>query len=99
MTESFDFNSQKNLIEMLENSRNRFAERPLFGTKRDGIYEWTSYEEFAKKVDAFRGGLASLGVDKGDKVAVISKNTEEWAVSAYSTYGLCAQHIPMYGLW
>jgi len=96
MTESFKVNSHKNLIEMLESSCKRYAERPLFGTKREGIYEWTTYGEFAQKVDAFRGGLASLGVVAGDKVAVISKNTEEWAVSAYSTYGLCGQHIPMY---
>ncbi len=86
----------KNLIEMLDNSRKLYADRPLFGTKRDGTYEWTTYEQFAEKVDDFRGGLASLGVSSGDKVAIISKNTEEWAVSAYATYGLCGQHIPMY---
>ena len=86
----------KNLIEMLDNSRKRYAERPLFGTKRNENYEWTTYEQFAEKVDDFRGGLASLGVSSGDKVAIISKNTEEWAVSAYATYGLCGQHIPMY---
>ena len=88
--------SHKNLIEMLENSRQLYGDRPLYGTKRDGIYEWTTYEQFSEKVDALRGGLASLGVSSGDKVAIICKNTEEWAVSAYSTYGLCGQHIPMY---
>ena len=86
----------KNLIEMLEKSRQLYADRPLYGTKHDGVYEWTTYEQFAEKVDAFRGGLASLGVSAGDKVAIICKNTEEWAVSAYATYGLSAQHIPMY---
>ena len=88
--------SHKNLIEMLENSRQLYGDRPLYGTKRDGIYEWTTYEQFSEKVDALRGGLASLGVSSGDKVAIICKNTEEWAVSAYATYGLCGQHIPMY---
>ncbi|MEE2599915.1 MAG: long-chain fatty acid--CoA ligase [SAR324 cluster bacterium] len=88
--------SHKNLVEMLENSRQLYGDRPLYGTKRDGIYEWTTYEQFSEKVDALRGGLASLGVSSGDKVAIICKNTEEWAVSAYATYGLCGQHIPMY---
>ena len=96
MTASMEKSINKNLIEMLEKSRNLYADRPLYGTKRDGIYEWTTYEQFAEKVDAFRGGLASLGVSAGDKVAIICKNTEEWAVSAYATYGLSAQHIPMY---
>ena len=81
---------------MLESSRQLYADRPLYGTKRDGFYEWTTYEQFSEKVDALRGGLASLGVSSGDKVAIICKNTEEWAVSAYATYGLCGQHIPMY---
>jgi len=96
MTSSMENSTHKNLIEMLEKSRELYADRPLYGTKHDGIYEWTTYEQFAEKVDALRGGLASLGVTAGDKVAIICKNTEEWAVSAYATYGLCAQHIPMY---
>ncbi len=96
MARTTDQGPLKNLIEMLEKSRQLYADRPLYGTKHDGVYEWTTYEQFAEKVDAFRGGLASLGVSAGDKVAIICKNTEEWAVSAYATYGLSAQHIPMY---
>jgi len=96
MATSMDKIPNKNLIEMLENSRKLYGDQPLFGTKQDGIYMWTTYEQFSEKVDALRGGLSSLGVSPGDKVAIISKNTEEWAVSAYATYGLCAQHIPMY---
>ena len=96
MTESNGIKTHKNLIEMLERSIESFADRPLFGTKRNGVYEWTSYAQFAQKVDDFRGGLSSLGISKGDKVAIISKNTEEWAVSAYASYGLSGYHIPMY---
>ena len=96
MTASMANSSHKNLIEMLESSRQLYGDRPLYGTKRDGFYEWTTYEQFSEKVDALRAGLSSLGVSSGDKVAVICKNTEEWAVSAYATYGLCGQHIPMY---
>ena len=96
MTASMANSSHKNLIEMLESSRQLYGDRPLYGTKRDGFYEWTTYEQFSEKVDALRAGLSSLGVSSGDKVAIICKNTEEWAVSAYATYGLCGQHIPMY---
>ena len=96
MTASSGNSTHKNLIEMLESSRQLYGDRPLYGTKRDGFYEWTTYEQFSEKVDALRAGLSSLGVSSGDKVAIICKNTEEWAVSAYATYGLCGQHIPMY---
>jgi len=86
----------KNLVEMLEDSVQKHADLPLYGTKRGGDYAWTSYREFGQLVDQFRGGLVSLGVRPGDKVAVISRNTLQWAVGAYATYGLGAQYVPMY---
>ena len=85
----------KNLVEMLEDSVQKYADRPLYGTKRGGEYAWTSYREFGQLVEQFRGGLASLGVEPGDKVAVISRNTLQWAVGAYATYGLGAQYVPI----
>jgi long-chain acyl-CoA synthetase len=43
-----------------------------------------------------RAGLAALGVTRGDRVAVISNNSVEWAAIAYATYGLGAALVPMY---
>ncbi len=86
----------RNLVEMLEEAVQKYQDRPLYGTKRNGVYEWTTYQEFAHLVDQFRGGLAALGVKPGDRVAVISRNTLQWAVGAYAAYGLKAQYVPMY---
>jgi long-chain acyl-CoA synthetase len=86
----------KNLVDLWEKSCKSFAERELFGTKRDGSWSWMTYGEFKELVDAFRGGLASLGVGAGDKVGMISNNRVEWAVAAYATYGLKAAFVPMY---
>jgi long-chain acyl-CoA synthetase len=72
------------------------ASRPLFGVKKDGVWAWMTYAEFKKLVDAVRGGLASLGIAKGDRVAIIANNRPEWAIAAYATYGLGAQFVPMY---
>jgi long-chain acyl-CoA synthetase len=47
-------------------------------------------------VDDVRGGLASLGVQAGDRVAFIGDNSVEWAVAAYASYGLGAAFVPMY---
>ncbi|MBW2465273.1 MAG: long-chain fatty acid--CoA ligase, partial [Deltaproteobacteria bacterium] len=66
------------------------------GVKKGGTWNWSTYAEFAKSVDALRGGLASLGVTKGDRVAMIANNRPEWAIAAYATYGLGAQFVPMY---
>lgn len=68
----------------------------LFGTKSDGVYKWITYREFGELVDAARGGLAGLGLEKGDTVAIIANNRVEWAVAAYASYGIGAKFCPMY---
>ncbi|MBX3251586.1 MAG: long-chain fatty acid--CoA ligase [Myxococcales bacterium] len=86
----------RNLVEIFEQSVRSFADRPLFGTKKDGAWVWMTYREFGQQVDAARGGLAGLGVAKGDAVSMIANNRPEWAVAAYATYGLGASFVPMY---
>ena len=86
----------ENLVDLFERSCAKYAERPLFGAKRDGAWQWTSYAEAHALVDRCRGGLAALGVGRGDPVAIIADNRIEWAVAAYATYGLEATFVPMY---
>ncbi len=86
----------KTLVDIYERSVRAFADRPLFGTKSGGTWDWMSYGEFAKHTDEIRGGLAALSVKAGDRVGVIANNRFEWAVCAYATYGLGAAYVPMY---
>jgi long-chain acyl-CoA synthetase len=84
------------LVDLFEKSCQTHGSRDLFGTKRDGAWQWVSYAEVKRQVDAARAGLAALGVGKGDKVCIISNNRVEWAVLAYATYSLGAAYVPMY---
>jgi len=93
----YAYDEPDNLVEMFENSVTRYPDEPLFGTKNpQGAYEWVTYQEVAKRVDNLRGGLAQLGVGKDDAVGIISRNSVEWAVAAFATYGLGARFISMY---
>jgi len=85
------------LAELLERSVATYPNNEVFGTRApDGTWTYITYKQFGELVDAFRGGLASLGIGAGDRVAVISDNRTEWAVGAYATYGLGAVYVPMY---
>jgi len=84
------------LVDLFERSVRLYGSRDLFGLKKDGVWTWTTYGEVGKLVDDFRGGLASLGIKRGDNVAIISNNRVEWAVAAYACYGLGAALVPMY---
>ncbi|MEZ4566133.1 MAG: AMP-binding protein [Desulfobacterales bacterium] len=73
-----------NLVDLFEDSVKKFAERPFVGMKNaDGEYEFSTYGQVAERVDNLRGGLAQLGVDKGDAVGLIINNSEAWTVIAF----------------
>ncbi|MCI0547941.1 MAG: long-chain fatty acid--CoA ligase [Candidatus Rokubacteria bacterium] len=84
------------LVEMFERSVLAYGSRPLFGLRRNEQWTWTTYAEVGRQVDALRGGLAALGIRRGDRVAIVSNNRVEWAVAAYACYGLGAALVPMY---
>ncbi|HXN31297.1 MAG TPA: AMP-binding protein, partial [Polyangiaceae bacterium] len=91
MTERF-----ATLVNLCEKSCERFAARPLFGTKGRAGWRWTRYGEFRALVDECRAGLSALGIGAGDKIALVSNNCIEWAACAYGAYGLAAAVVPMY---
>lgn len=84
------------LVDVYHDAVKTFPDSPLFGTKRAGTWEWMTYLEFGKQTDAFRAGLAELGLKRGDRVAIIANNRPEWAVAAYACFGLGVAFVPMY---
>jgi long-chain acyl-CoA synthetase len=84
------------LVDIYEDSVHKHGARELFGTKKNGIWTWTTYAEFGSMVERIRGGLASLGLERGDRLAVIANNRPEWAVLAYAAFGLGVAYVPMY---
>src|SRR5690349_22662322 len=85
-----------NLVAMFSDMMEKYRDRPLFGTRGAAEWEWTSYAQFHELVAAAGTGLAQLGVQLGDRVAVISNNRLEWAVCAYAAYTHGAIYVPMY---
>ncbi len=75
------------LVDIYESAIETYPDNELFGTKRAGEWHWTTYLDLAKATDAFRAGLASIGIGRGDRVAIISNNRPEWAVAANASFG------------
>ena len=65
---------------------------------RRGAAGWESIsaERALADVEALALGLRSLGVAKGDRVALLSENRYEWPVSDLATLGLGAVTVPIY---
>jgi long-chain acyl-CoA synthetase len=59
---------------------------------------WTpiGYRELAEQVQDFSLGLLELGVRRGDRVAILSENRPEWAITDYACLAARAADVPIY---
>ena len=63
---------------------------------KGGTYQDITYNEFGESADAFCKGLSTLGVEKGDRVAILSENRPEWAISDFGILKAGAVNVPMF---
>src|SRR5919202_536558 len=64
--------------------------------KEGGEWRRVSGAQFVARVRAAARGLASLGVRRGDRVALLSENRPEWSVADLATLSLGAVNVPVY---
>ena len=66
-------------------------------TKYDGEWIKTSTQEYLDKANALSRGLLRLGVNKNDKIAIISSNNRtEWHMTDIGVLQTGAQTVPLY---
>jgi len=66
-------------------------------TKQNGVWEKTSTQEYLNKANAISRALLRLGIQKNDKIAIISSNNRtEWHIMDIGTLQTGAQTVPIY---
>jgi len=82
--------------ELLENARNLPASAVALRQKRYGIWQEISWQDYARRmVDTARGLLVS-GIKRGDRVAIIAANREEWLYAELGTLAVGAIAVGIY---
>jgi long-chain acyl-CoA synthetase len=74
----------------------RHAKPDAFNHRRGGEWVHTSGAEFVRRVRAVARGLESLGVQRGDRVALLSENRPEWSMADLAILSLGAVNVPIY---
>ncbi len=86
----------KNLVHLLLHQLSLRGERTGFYIKENGAYRGLTFLDAFQRVQSLALGLSKLGVVAGDKVALISHNRFEWAVSDLAILSLGAINVPIY---
>lgn len=81
---------------LLVRNATTIGDRPAFREKEYGIWQTFSWSDVAENVRALAMGLVSLGIERGDKVAIVGANRPKlyWVFAATQAIG--AIPVPIY---
>lgn len=66
-------------------------------SKQDGVWTKTSSQEYIDKANTISRALIRLGIQKNDKIAIISSNNRtEWHIIDVGVLQIGAQNVPIY---
>src|SRR5882672_12455229 len=86
----------RTLCEIFYHSVETYRKPAHLKVKRDGAWRDISSEELRRAVEELSMGLRALGVEKGDRVALLSENRPEWAYVDLATLCAGAADAPIY---
>ena len=82
---------------MFEQAVQQHGSKPALAHKaKGGTYQDISYTQFGESVEAFSKGLSNLGVQKDDRIALLSENRPEWAITDFGSLKAGAVTVPMF---
>lgn len=74
------------LAELAQRSFVAFQTRPCLGIKdrETKEYKYLSYAQIGQRARHIAGGLLELGLERGDRAAIVSENRPEWAIADFA---------------
>jgi long-chain acyl-CoA synthetase len=85
----------KAITDLFEECSAQFANNPFLLEKRYDTFEPITYAETKEKVYQFAAGLISLGVKKGDRIALLSEGCNNWIISELGILYTGAINVPL----
>ncbi|HHT21767.1 MAG TPA: AMP-binding protein [Bacteroidales bacterium] len=86
----------KTIIDFLNEAVENFGDRPfLYEARNDAEYTSMTYKEVQEKARQFAAGLIDLGIEAGDRVALISEGKNNWIVGELGVLHIGAVCVPL----
>ncbi len=97
MSEQFDdFESFSNLVSMFLSRAALRGDRPFLGHKEGGSWQTLSWAEVARQVAGLAKSLRAMGLNKGDRVMLVSENRPEWCIADLGIMAAGCITVPTY---
>jgi long-chain acyl-CoA synthetase len=91
-----DFDSFPNLVTMFFARARHRGDAPFLWAKHDGAWHAISWSDVARQVAGFAKSLRQLGLQKGDRVMLVSENRPEWCIADLGIMAAGCVTVPTY---
>ena len=88
--------SDRHLCDLHRHTSERLGSRIALRHKRDGLFHDLSWTDYRRQADAAAAGLITLGVQPGDRVAILSENRFEWLVADHAILSCSAADVTLH---
>jgi long-chain acyl-CoA synthetase len=85
-----------NLVEMLYQTVTKYADKDAYMWKENGIYQHMTYGVFWEKIFNTASAFKMLGIEEGDKVAILSNSNPMWGITDFALASIGAISVPVY---
>ena len=85
-----------NLVTMFFTRARERGDRPFLWRKENGAWVSTSWTDAARQVASLAAGLTAIGIERGDRVMLVSENRPEWCLSDLAIMAAGAVTVPTY---
>ncbi len=91
-----DFRNAKNLIELFLQRTEELGDKPFLSAKHEGVWLPLSWNETARQVCVLAEALRGIGLERGDRVLVVSENRPEWCIADLAIMAAGCVTVPAY---
>lgn len=91
-----EFKTISQLFQIVTRDLGRGKDRPVLKYKSGDNWNGIKYDELHRDTENFALGLSSMGIKRGDRVAIIAENRPEWVFTDMAILGLGAIDVPLY---
>jgi long-chain acyl-CoA synthetase len=88
--------SYQRVFDLLPNFVAKFNKSDAFARKDKREWKQTNAKEFINQVNELSIGLLKMGVQKGDKISIISEGRPEWNIVDFAIQQTGAVSVPLY---
>jgi long-chain acyl-CoA synthetase len=86
---------KKTIIDLFENSVEKYVANTFLWEKKNNKFEALTYAETKKRVYRLAAGLMQLGVQAGDKIALLSEGRNDWIIGELGILYAGAVNVPL----